>query len=519
MSFGMFLGDLATAHEGALAGVQRGVARRRDAEDRDYELQQRDLRSQQQQRALKQQADQDQLDTELRGIKTTKPVTTPGRGPMPDGGVAPDVTTEAARTEDEVMREAADAFRRKGQLDRYFALSNKANEIAFKRSADQFTQFAAGINEATPIDEAAAALGKIYDSDPTGGGIQSIEKLDDGVRIHFVNKHTGATNAREFRGPNATGQLLRSAAAYYTPERFAAMQAEERKLQLKVLEEQAKTAGQVTSVPGGYTTGDGRGGAQFTQTQAGGSRAGSGSGAGKDADAQAPEAKTQSILTSIWKNAEDKPTQQQQAVARDIVPMLHRFNPGITPERAAKVANAVAQNPAAVRPAIDAEAGTIDQVFQDDDGSRHTVRRAATSPEQIAASADDKTKDDMRKAARGLVERQGNEEAQRVFVRAAFDAQAREALFAQALQAADAVVQEAISKNPQAEAAIRAQVEARVKSDLQAFARKLSIVRAFGDQRWGRERAAAAPAPERAFGGAFSGGMVPPADIADIVAP
>jgi hypothetical protein len=518
MSFGMFLGDLATAYEGAQSGVQRGVMRRRDAEDREHELKQREIRGAQQQRALKQQADQDALDTELRGIKTTKPVTTPGVGPTPDGGVAPDVTREAARTEDEVMREAADAFRRSGQLDRYFALSNKANEIAFKRSADQFTQFASGIDEKTPAEEAAAALAKIYDSDPTGGGIQSIEKLDDGVRIQFVNKHTGATNAREFRGPDATRQLLRSAAAYYTPERFAAMQAEERKLQLKVLEEQAKTAGKVTSVAKGFTVGDGRGGAVFTQTDAGGGSK-SGSGAGKDADMQAPEAKTQSILTSIWKNAEDKPTQQQQAIARDIVPMLHRLNPGIAPERAAKVANAVSQNPAALRPAIDAETGTINQVFQDDDGSPHIVRPGKAPPEQIAASADDQTKDDLRKAARGLVERQGNEEAQRAFVQAAFDAQAREALFAQALQAADAVVREAIAKNPQAEAAIRAQVEARVKSDLQAFARKLAIVRAFGDERWGRQRQAAAEPPERAAGGAFAGGLVPPADIADIVAP
>jgi hypothetical protein len=483
MGITRFLGGLAPGYLGYQQGAQDARQRQEHEEDRAFQLRQRSLAEQQQARQLEEQRRSDQLRDDLTAIPTSKdvnvnpnPVVTVDDEGTPSAAALP-VMKATPRTEDEMMRDAALSFKKAGQLDKYLALNQKADEIGMQRSAKLFEQVRSSAAGKTAYEIAQQAA-EIYNNDPMPAKVTNLKQLDGGgVEVEFNNG--GKTIAKQFSSPQ---QILEVLESYYSPSSYQGLIKARRDAAIKTEEELTKAP--VTSVPGGYVDKRSR---QFIQTvQPRGAATGAG-GAGRGGKAPAtPLGEARAILADAFEKGEVKAaTPQQRADAEDFVDRVLQQNPGIPPARAAKIAVAASTNPASTAPAIDPKTGSIDLTYLDTDGARYTL-----TPNYATATDLEKRgikKEDMAVTVKTMVGAQGDASYQALFQKAAFDPSSREALLTQTKADANKVLQDALAKNaaspaPRAEAEIRQAFDARLNQDIGALERKLDLVKQFGEK-------------------------------------
>lgn len=483
MGIGDFLGGMAVAYQGARQGVQDNINRLNAEKDREYLEQQRAYQGEQQEfqrgqqrRSLSEQARADKLRDDLSNIAPTKSVDTNVVKFDDDGNAMPTATKEAARTQDEMLRDVAKAYRDAGDIGRFMELSAKADEIGMARSAELFQRVRAGAGSKT-AGQIAQEVADIYNNDPMPAQVTDIKDSPDGsVEITIHDRQLNSTHTRKFEN---SAKLLETLESYYSPKSYAALAQKRAELALEAEKKRAEAqAKPVTLSQGGtFIPGVGDPRPMFTapSTDARGGKSG---GAGGKGD-KTPADLARDILSDIAEKSEDKPTMQQRADAESFLGRLLQQNPGVPPERAARIALVAATNPQATTPSINPTTGTIDQTFLDDDGSRYVLKPGYATAENVEARGVSKA--DMKAAAKALVQKQGDAEYQRLFVSAAFDPNAREQLVQRALAAMDQAVQQAVSKDPSQEIEIRQRATARLQQDIRNLDRKLDIVHAYGD--------------------------------------
>lgn len=357
-----FLGGMGIAFQGARQGEQDNIDRANQAENREFLRDQQEfIRGQrkfqegQQARTVEEQGRADKLRTQLESIPRTSQVDLNIVKKDDEGNDMPAAGVEKPRTQDAILRDVAKAYQDAGDIGKYFELSTAADGIAYKRAGGEFNRLLATAN-ATPLPELARKVGAIFDADPTGGGVQSIEDIPGGVRVTLVNRDTGQTQAMQFVGDAGKKQLIDMAQAHYSPQTIAEQLKYARQIQLEMV----KKSG-TTSVPDGYVERSPAGDSRFVRTQAG-------SAGGKDGKPPKTrdELGAEQLELALTKMETKGQTPQQAATARRTMSQLLRENPEMPPEVGVDLAIKVATDPEAVKPEIKLETGAFDDVVRDE---------------------------------------------------------------------------------------------------------------------------------------------------------
>lgn len=405
MGFNITPGGMGVAFQGARAGQNDVLQRERDLEDRDFAMGQR-------KRGLEAQAREDQLRSDLSTVTPAGADVPVPKNPdvaqiLHDDTTGPDEDTPAAttlpvtkkRTQDQELRDISAAYRKAGDIATSLKLNDQADRIAFGRATAQFNSIVAG-SDGLSSAELARRIGKIYDADPTSGGIKSIEEVPGGVRITIHDKNSGATDTREFIGDKGRAQLLDEFRAYYAPDSWNRMQeqmsAARAKAMEKAMEEAAKS--HVVANGGAVVRPDN------TVVRNGAPDDGTGTGSGSGTKGKAPKTRLEQasdVLASIAEKSEDKLTTDQRAVAEDYLARLVQENNDLPPAMAARVALKIAKDPKAVQPGVNPRTGKFDGVVVDDiTGEQFSMQRdigdaqhppASLSREDLAARTADMT--------------------------------------------------------------------------------------------------------------------------------
>ncbi|WOB06454.1 hypothetical protein [Piscinibacter gummiphilus] len=496
--FSRFVGGMGDAYAGVQQGAADAASRAALEEDRAYVREQRARQRTLQDRQDAEFQRNENLRDSLANIQTTKGVDVNAANPATSAITVDDEGTPSAtqlpavkqvqRTQDEMLRDAANAFKSAGQLDRYLSLSSKADEIGMQRSAKLFEQVRSNAAGKTAFQIAQEAS-EVYNNDPMPAKVAGLKQLENGgVEVQFTDGN-GKGVTKQFTDPK---QILEVLESYYSPASYGALIKAKRDAAIKTEEELTKNP--VTSVPGGYVDKRSR---QFVQTVQPRGAGGAGAGGRGSKPPATPLSEARAILADSFEKGEVKAASpQQRADAEDFVDRVLQQNPGMPPARAAKIAVAASTNPASTSPAIDPKTGSIDLTYVDADGARYTL-----TPNFATAADYEKRgikKEDMALTVKNMVGKQGDEAYQQLFVGAAFDPAARQRLIEQTKADANKVLQDALEKNaalpaPRAESEIRSAFDARLNQDIGAIERKLDLVKMFGEA----PKPAPKPAAER----------------------
>ncbi len=474
MALGTFIGGMANAYQGFRRGERNAQDRAKADEDRQFQLEQRDMlrkRQELEQTQLQRQAEEmeraDKLRADLGKIPVSqKTVLNPGQ--MDDEGNAmPAAEVDKPRRHEDIVRDSSLAYQKAGDTGKYLELQKQADMMGYERSSKAFGELQAGAATMPPL-EVARAVGQIIDDDPTNAKVQEIKEVPGGVSLTIVNRDSGAAATKTFVGPDAGRQLLASLQPKYDPSGYKTRLDQEYKLEI----ERAKKSG-VTSVPDGYVTTDAQGNRKFTRTRDSEALAAARS-SGSGAKGKAPKTSldaARGVLADIAKNAEDKPTGRQLADGEAHLSRLIEHNPNLPPERAATAAYRASTDPASVRVSLNAKTGSFDRTVVDDDGAQYTLH-----PGVDVAGLD---KNAAKQMVEAMIAQQGDDSYQQDLRAAAHDPKLRQKLLQEARDEVKTEVDKALAQNPQQRDAILDEAEKRLKQDAQALERKLALIRQY----------------------------------------
>lgn len=484
-------GGMGIAFQGARAGQQDELSREEHAQDRDYLTSTRDFEQGQRQRALDAQTREDEL---RQGLSAVAPAGVVPPAQAADGGTAAatdalnygavngsdagfDVTAPEPklkmRTQDQELRDISALYRKAGDIKKAVELGDAADKIAFGRATSQWQTIAAGSDGMSTAD-LARRFAKIYDADPTSGGVKSIEEIPDGVRLTIYDRNSGATDTREFKGDAGKKQLLDEMHSYYAPGSWAAIQQKNAESRIKLQEKAAEEAAKSHIVPGGATLVR-PDNAQVHVPREFNPAAGA---HGKEPKSALEQAR--GVLESIAEKSEDKLTTNQRAMAEDYLGRVVQNNPGIPPERAAQVAVGAATAPTSVVPSVNKQTGSIDSVYKSADGSAYTLVPNVVTADGLAQAGI--KPEAIKRDVGAMLVAQGDATVQRQLSAAAFDPKAYADLIGSAKSAVDAAVQQALQKNralpsPLPDEQVMASAQSKLAALTANIDRKLALIR------------------------------------------
>lgn len=442
MGLGNFLGGLGTAYQGFRQGEQDRVNRDKAEQDRAFQLQQRDVLTQQQgfqqgqqQRTLDAQGRADQLREDAGKIPA------PGEtlpAPELEPGADPSTAQPKVQTQEQQLRDLSKMFRTH-DIGKAMDLAAKADQLAMQRSANSFLQLSANAPGKSAAELATMAK-DVFDNDPLPGKIARIDDLGaDGVAITFHDPATGQSSRRQFKTPQ---EVMSALQARYSPASAAALAQANAKARaeagLAVVKENAKgvvvPAGS-TFVPSAtdpkreqFTNNNGLiatgrfnedGSPEMVRVSGRGGAGGAG-GSGK-----APKTRLDTAVEMFdvanTKGETKFTTPEQYNVGRDHLTRLLHDNPSLAPETAVRVATRIAANPDVVQPALNRRTGRIDNMVQDDlSGDTLSIRANVGSAKSLPKGMDPKDAAAQTGDMLGWLDQQvpGSRE---LFVKAAFD--------------------------------------------------------------------------------------------------
>lgn len=401
---GIGLAGLAGFGQGFMQGWDKAEDREQLKKDREYQQKQRDFEQGQQKRKLDEQSRADALRDADAAVQTTEEIDDPNWKPAPpsetavaqvnigeDGTetVTPAQASQQApkikrqRSWDSIYRDYAANRQKAGDTPGALEFTDKANKVAAQRSANAFLQVQAEAGNKTPL-ELAQEIGKIFDADPLNGGTKSIEPIEGGVRMTLYNKDTQQTSTREFKGPNASKDLLAAFTPYFRSESYAKLLDKKVEIEAEIAKDPYK------QVPGGYI--DKRTG-RFTATMVGqdiigynadgspiyGSKGQGGAGSGSsgaggtggtggkavDPFKAATDAVEFAIDKSSAKGAlEPHVVARANTMGRQLVSSAAAEGRSLDPSVAAELAINAATGKAPIVPAFNPRTGTIDNVVE-----------------------------------------------------------------------------------------------------------------------------------------------------------
>jgi hypothetical protein len=401
----------------------------------------------------------------------TSAAAAPSAGAATQPVAAPAAAGGKIRTQDQELMDVANAYQKAGQYDTAMRLRTAAMQIGMQRAANEFLEIKASSAGKTPFEIAQEAA-QVFNHDPMPTQVTGVKDLGaNGVQITINDRQIGGEHTRTFANPQ---QLIDALESYYSPQTYQALAAQRAKYQLDM---QAKLAEHpYTPVMGGFVN---NATGQFTRTRDYNVNNGK--------QPPSPSAQVQSMIDDISEKGDTKLQPTQLAAAKDYGDRLINTNPGLPPERAARIATDVAQDPTKTTVAVNPDTGTVDLAYDDQDGRRYTLTPNFTSPALEAAKpklTPDQTAQ-LKDSVRSMV-MQAPQNEQRSLVAAAFDPNQRQQLLAQVQQSAQQVINDAIQKakasgQPVNEDAIRQNGIARTQQAIQALQRKLDLVKAYGD--------------------------------------
>lgn len=389
-----FLGGLNNAFQSYNQGVQANIDRAGAAEDRAFRRTQRTFQQQQQQRELDQQGRDDTLRNDLAKVKPTggaadimtvadggaDSVTDPSSLDAQNGSDigAPNMpATPRLRTQDEELRDIAAAYRKQGDVSKSLGLSAQADQIGMARAARATQDILAGSAGKSAVQLATDAQA-VYNSDPLGGTISSIQDMGNGgARVIFKNRDTGQSMTKDFASAAEVAQGLQ---AHYDPATYSANIKARYEHQLKQEDEAAKVKGQIAveqaktvPVAGGATATVGglpvyHNPREFRPLAA-------------DTEKPLPEQAVAAVTRAV-KNSDTKfSTPEQATEASTHAVKLITENPAMPPELAARMGIKIALHPELVKPEVNVKTGVIDAMVKDDlSGDAFPIKRAIGTP-------------------------------------------------------------------------------------------------------------------------------------------
>ena len=399
-----FLGGLTGAYTNIKAGYQEAQARDRAEEDRKFQLEQRDLESKKIKATKDEMERQEKLRTANAGVSLEETVEVPDDtapstpvAPVRNGvaevdgdanpvtvdpatGISPPATRKVTRQRrmEDVYRDFAKNSQSVGDTAGYLTMNAQAVQAAAHRASSQFTRIAAASTGKT-TEQLAEELRQLYDTDILPGKVGKVTRGADGsVDIQFIDNETQQTFTQNFKD---AGQLMTVAQSYFDPANYA-KQVEARRAHLMKLEEERNKVHLV-----GPRTVAMRGDGQQLGTNAmysrdydndGSGSGGGGGGGGGGRGSKAPPARgdvAMGILSDAYKTKGSEAGPGEFAAAMDIVRRIVTEDASIPEERAARVAQIVAANPALAKPMIDPKTGLISSIYTDDEGGRFVITK------------------------------------------------------------------------------------------------------------------------------------------------
>lgn len=404
MSMLNFLGGLTGAYTNIKAGYQEAEKRRKDDEDRKFQLEQRGLESKKIKAANDEMERQEKLRTANAGVSLEETVEVPDDtapsapvAPVRNGvaevdgdanpvtvdpatGISPPATKKVTRQRrmEDVYRDFAKNSQSVGDTTGYMTMNAQAVQAAAHRASSQFTRIAAASAGKT-TEQLAEELRQLYDTDILPGKVGKVTRGADGsVDIQFIDNETQQTFTQNFKD---AGQLMTVAQSYFDPVNYA-KQVDARRTHLMKLEEERNKVHPV----GPRTTlyrGDGTplaSNGMFSRDydNDGSGSGGGGGGGGGGRGSKAPPARgdvAMGILSDAYKTKGSEAGPGEFAAAMDVVRRIVTEDASIPEERAARVAQIVAANPALAKPMIDPKTGLISSIYTDDEGGRFVITK------------------------------------------------------------------------------------------------------------------------------------------------
>lgn len=474
------VGGMAAAVNGFFRGRDEETQRQRTATDDKWRQQQRAVATMQQQHELAQQARADQLRTVLANVQTTR--TVPGTAQDDGAGNivnAQSQTRTVAVPKDQQLRQAAEAFKKFGDIARYLEASGQADAIMMTRSAQRASQLEAAAAGKTTMQIAEQAR-QIFDDDPYPQRIRSIK--DDGaggVIAEMEDTSTGQVMTQAFKTP---AEIIMGFKSIYNPKAYDALQLARQQAAIKAQEEAGKpftlkpgekqfvrnAAGQMVEVahndPVGMINVGTEENPQWIKPGAGAPRAG----AGKATD---PVKAAQDAFEFIAKNGDAKLTPPQLAEGARLTQQIVRESEGkVPPELAAEVALQVSMDPAKAKPSIDALTGKIVTAYRHPSHGELLISRLP--PDQVSEA-------DMKRAMELMMVAQ-DQKVLPEMIRAASDQEARTRLEASVLGALEASYERRIAVEPQRADALRNEQAQAKLATRESLDRKLILIAKYG---------------------------------------
>lgn len=411
MSMLNFLGGLTGAYTNIKAGYQEAEKRRKDDEDRKFQLEQRDLERRKMKATTEEMDRQERLRTLNSQVSLDETVEVPDDAtpatpvaPVKNGvaevdgdaspvvidpatGVSPQAkkTVTRRRPMEDVYRDYANNFKSVGDASGYLNMTNQAVQAAAQRASSQFTRIAAASAGKTPT-QIAEELRTLYDTDILPGKVGKVTPHSDGVGIdiEFVDNETGQRLTQSFKD---AGQLMTVAQSYFDPANYA-KQVEARRAHMMKLEEERNKVHLV-----GPRTVAMRGDGQPLGTNAmysrdydndgsgsgvGGGGGGGGGGSGRSSKAKSPLEQAKGIYWDSIGKADGSPEfairstdgeRLLEVLYEDLARENANRRPGeevsLNPGTAASIVNRALNNPNAITYQIDKTTGLPTKVFSD----------------------------------------------------------------------------------------------------------------------------------------------------------
>lgn len=398
MSMLNFLGGLTGAYTNIKAGYQEAEKRRKDDEDRKFQLEQRDLESKKIKATKDEMERQEKLRTANAGVSLEETVEVPDDtapstpvAPVRNGvaevdgdanpvavdpatGISPPATKKVTRQRrmEDVYRDFAKNSQGVGDTAGYLTMNAQAVQAAAHRASSQFTRIAAASTGKT-TEQLAEELRQLYDADILPGKVGKVTRGADGsVDIQFIDNETQQTFTQNFKD---AGQLMTVAQSYFDPVNYA-KQVDARRTHLMKLEEERNKVhsvapraalvrgdGSVLASNPMYSRdydADGSGGSGGSGG-AGGSSGGRASKKGLPTELEIGDGVLDDALKG--KNSDINPSQHVQV--KDTYRRLMTENPTMPGQMGARVALAITVDPTLVKPDIDPMTGRISNVYKD----------------------------------------------------------------------------------------------------------------------------------------------------------
>ena len=425
MSALSFLGGLS----GAYTATEKG---RRDAEERDallrdreYQKQQREYQTGQQKRMLDEQARDDQFRDGLAGVQTTEQASLPAEGTVYDNPSAvmrddegnlmpgavetkPAQTVSRPRNRDDIMADYAEIARKAGKMDQALKFEEQAAAESMKRGRALFSQWSASTPDTANLENAVKQAAQIYNGDRLPGQVQGYKMNPDGsATVNIKNTASGQAIPVTFKN---VAELKQGLEGYYSPETLDAYRKSLREAALKANEPKVVNPGGALVAGGKEVYKNTTDRVQIGEDAEGNpiygkpaTSRGAGTGSTK-APKESIDAATDLLKDFLGKADGSPESAQRQARAVSLLDGIYSGNPGVSPRTAAAIAADASADPSRISLQIDNRTGLIGKVYSNPDLDGGRQYNLAPNGAQVAEMEKAVGKQGMVQAVTGMID-------------------------------------------------------------------------------------------------------------------